>query len=908
MQLFRFTYLNLIFALIFAPLAPLRTEAQVRRVYDNGALGLVQLLRRLQTTASAMHTGAHPDDEDTALITRLARGDAARVVYLSLNRGEGGQNVIGAELFEPLGVIRTEELLQARALDGGQQMFTRVMDYGFSKTIGEAATKWGEERTLGDMVRAIRTFRPLVIFSRFSGTPADGHGQHQFAGYLTPLAFKAAADPTRFPEQIRAGLRPWQVRKFYVGQGFRDNRNPDLRVETGVYDPLLGRTYAEIAAEGRSQHKSQEMGSLELRGPASSGLRLVARADGITGDDKSFFDGVDISLKGIGKLSGLPDGLIDNDLTALQDAAERALRDYNPLMPARSVPALAQGLAAVRTARAKLPATDAGRDADFLLVQKETEFSQALQRAAGVVVDALAGAETITPNETAEVAVRVFVPAGADVKLGATTLNTPRGWTAETAPAPTPDANASPFRPRREEAQQATFFKVKVSADAMPTTPYWFGQPWPYTPELEPNTDPNYAPPPSAPRYIFRWPDDAPENNQPFAAPLMTAQTKMTIGGAEISVAQGVEYRLRDDIRGEVRRDVNVVPALSVALDTNLIIAPVASKPQPHRVAVRVTNYLNRAAKAQVRLSLPKGWQVAPEVGTVEFAKKEDSAAVVFNVTVPAKTKPGRYALAAQAVGADINTDIGTQSYEMKTIAYPHIRTHRYYVPSVAQVRVLDVQVAPGTVGYIMGTGDAVPQAIERLGLSVDMLRAEDLASGDLSKYQTIVVGIRASQVRPDFVANNARLLEYARNGGTLIVQYQQTEYVALKLMPFPASMTSAAGGTVRVVEEDAKITILQPQHPVFNFPNKITENDWAGWVQERNLYSFSTFDAQYTPLLEAHDAGEPASNGGMVYAKLGKGQYVYTSYAFFRQLPAGVPGAYRLWANLLSLGAAKTK
>lgn len=900
----RLVAVALAFLFVVAPLAPLRTNAQVRRVYDNGALGLVQLLRRLQTTASAMHTGAHPDDEDTALITRLARGDAARVAYLALNRGEGGQNVIGAELFEPLGVIRTEELLQSRALDGGQQMFTRVMDYGFSKTIGEAAVKWGEERTLGDMVRAIRTFRPLVIFSRFSGTPADGHGQHQFAGYLTPLAFKAAADPTRFPEQIRAGLRPWQVRKLYVGQGFRDTSAPPLRVETGVYDPLLGRTYAEIAAEGRSQHKSQEMGSLELRGPASSGLRLLARADGITGDDKSFFEGVDISLKGIGKLSGLPDGLIDNDLATLQDAAERALRDYNPLMPARSLPALAQGLSAVRAARAKLPATTAGQDADFLLAQKENEFSLALQRAAGVVVDALAGAETVTPGETTEVAVRVFVPAGADVKLGAPTLSTPQGWTAEVAPAPTPDANASPFRPRREEAQQATFFKVKVPADAMPTTPYWFGQPWPYTPELEPNTDPNYAPPPSAPRYVFRWADDAPENNQPFAAPLMTAQTKMTIGGAEISLAQGVEYRLRDDIRGELRRDVNVVPPLSVALDTNLIIAPVAPKPQPHRVAVRVTNYLNRAAKAQVRLSLPKGWQVAPEVGTVEFAKKEDSAAVVFNVTVPAKTKPGRYALAAQAYGADT----GTQSYEMKTIAYPHIRTHRYYVPSVAQVRVLDVKTAPGTVGYIMGSGDAVPQAIERLGLSVDMLRAEDLASGDLSKYQTIVVGIRASQVRPDFVANNARLLDYARNGGTLIVQYQQPEYIALKLTPFPASMTTAAGATVRVVEEDAKVTILRPEHPVFNFPNKINEDDWAGWVQERNLYNFSTFDAQYTPLLEAHDTGEPESKGGMVYAKLGKGQYVYASYAFFRQLPAGVPGAYRLWANLLSLGAVKTK
>jgi LmbE family N-acetylglucosaminyl deacetylase len=876
----RFTAFTLVFIFILAPLAPRCAEAQVRRVYDNGALGLGQLMRRLQTTASAMHTGAHPDDEDTPLITRLARGDGARVVYLSLNRGEGGQNVIGGELFEPLGVIRSEELLQSRALDGGQQMFTRVMDYGFSKTRAEAAEKWGEQLTLGDMVRAIRTFRPLVIFSRFSGTPADGHGQHQLAGYLTPIAFKAAADPAQFPEQIREGLRPWQARKLYVGQGFRDTAAPPVRVDTGVYDPLLGRSYAEIAAEGRSQHKSQEMGSLELRGAAASGLRLLARADGVNSDDKGFWDGVDTSIKGLGKVSGLPEGFLENQLITIQEAAERALKGYDALAPARSISALGYGLAAVRDARKSLANsnhkdTPAGQDADFLLAQKEAEFSEALQRAAGVVVDALANDETVVPGDAVNVAVKVFVPQGGEVRVGATTLRAPDGWKVDAAPEPTPDPNANPFRPTRESSAAAAYFTARVPNDAPPTTPYWLAKP--------------------RNGYVFDWPDNAPKN-QPFAGPLVVSDTKLTIGGSEITVSRGVQFRQRDEIRGEIRRELNVVPMLSVALDTNLIVAPVSSKPQTRRVAARVTSFARRAVKCNVELKLPPGWKAEPSLGAVDFTKKGDRAAAVFNVTVPANTKPGAYPIKAEA------SENRVYDQEMKQVAYPHIRTHRFYVPAAATAHVLDVKAAPVKVGYIMGTGDAVPEAIKRLNLDLTMLNEEDLASGDLSKYQTIVVGIRATQVRPDLVANNGRLLDYVRNGGTVIMQYQQQEYINLKVTPFPAQMAA------RVVDENAKITILQPQHPAFNTPNKITEDDWAGWVQERNLYSFTTFDSQWTPLLEAHDAGEPENKGGMMYAEIGKGKYVYTSYAFFRQLPAGVPGAYRLWANLLSLGANKTK
>lgn len=852
-------------------------RAQVRSQYDMGAAGLGQSLRRLQTIASAMHTGAHPDDEDTALIARLARGDSARVAYLSLNRGEGGQNIIGPELFEPLGVIRTEELLQSRRLDGGEQFFTRAMDYGFSKTRAEAAAKWGERLVLGDMVRAIRLFRPLVVISRFSGTPADGHGQHQLAGYLTPQAFRAAADPKEFPEQLAEGLRPWRALKLYVGQGFRENaaNPPTVRLDTGEYDPLIGRSYFEVAMEGRSQHKSQEMGLLELRGPQSSGLRLVESASKTEGMERSVFDGIDTSIRGIAKLSGLTEEIIGDELGDTQKAATRALAEYDALAPQKIIEPLADGLRAARKARAKLASAriseQARADADFMLARKEREFEESLRRAAGVEVDALASTETIAPGESLSVAVRAFVPAGAPVKVGEMRLRAPTGWTSETAPEPAPASTG--FRPTRETAAKAVYFTLAVPRDAQPTQPYWL----------------------NAPRegYLFRWADNVPKN-EPFGEPPLLAEADVEIGGARVLIVKPVQYRYADDIRGELRRVPSVVPALTVALDSDLIIAPIASLPRETRVAVRVTNHSRSPVEGDARLRLPAGWTARPAAAPFKLSKKGERTAVVFQVTVPRATKPGAYQLAAQA-----STGSGASfEQDMRVIAYPHIQTHRLYAPAVAAVRVFDFKVAPVRVGYVMGSGDQGPAAIERMGLKVTMLGEEDLSSGDLSRFDTIVVGVRASEVRPDFVANTSRLLDFVRAGGALIVQYQRPDYVDLGLAPFPAKMAA------RVTDETAPVRILQPQHQAFNFPNKIGPADWEGWVQERSLYNFTTFDPSYAPLIESRDEGEEAQRGGEVYAEIGRGKYVYTSYAWFRQLPSGVPGAYRLFANLISLSA----
>lgn len=874
----------LVLTLLAAMLAPgFVVRAQVRAIYDNGAAGLGLKIKRLQTTASMMHTAAHPDDEDSGLIARTARGDSARVAYLALTRGEGGQNVIGPELFESLGIIRSEELLQARRLDGAQQFFTRFMEYGFSKRREEAARIWDDKKVLGDMVRAIRLFRPLVITSRFTGTPADGHGQHQLAGYLTPIAYKAAADPNQFTEQFAEGLRPWQAKKLYVGQGFGPNaaNPPSVTVPTGVYDPLIGRSYFEIAMEGRSQHKSQEMGSLELRGKQQSGLRFL---DGVkVENEKGLFDGLDTSITGIAKLAGVTDGSLDTDLRGIQTAAAKALEDFDALNPSKSIAPLATGLQGVKAVRAKLASkTDnASKEADFFLKNKEKEFSEALLAAAGVVVDALADTETIVAGDSTNVSVRVFAPETSGVTVAGAVINAQKGWNATSQAEPVqPAGNA--FRPRNEASLAANFFKLTAPADAKPTQPYW----------LEHDRT----------NFTFDWSSAGMDKNMPFQGPIATAEVKLNVGGTEVTAWKPVVYRFADDIRGELRRDLNVVPAVTITLDSNLIIAPVSTAATKKRVVASITNNAPRDTKGSVSLQLPSGWSATPASSSFELKAKGEKTAVVFDVTIPANTKADSYNIPAVA-------QVGGASYglTMNEVAYPHMQTHRRYTQAAVAAKVIDVKVAPVRVGYVMGTGDRVPEAITLLGLPVTMLDERDLTTGDLSRFDTIVIGIRASQVRPDYVANNGRLLDFVRNGGTMIVQYQQQEFVRENLAPFPVKMESVINGTqrisnVRVVDENAPVTILAPTHVTMTTPNRIINSDWDNWVQERNLYSLTGLDPQYTALLSCADEGEPPVTGGLVHVKLGKGHWVYNSYSFFRQLPNGNPGAFRLFANLLSL------
>jgi LmbE family N-acetylglucosaminyl deacetylase len=850
-----------------------RADAQVRPIYDTGAAGLVQLLQRLQTTASVLHTGAHPDDEDSAFLARAARGDHARVAYLSLNRGEGGQNIIGTELFDALGVIRTEELLQARRLDGGEQFFTRTFDFGFSKRRAEAAMRWNEREVLGDMVRVIRMFRPLVINSRWGGTPADGHGHHQLAGYLTPLAFKAAADPNEFPEQLQEGLRPWQTKKLYSRP--LDESPATLQVQTGVFDPALGRTYAEIAFEGRSQHKSQNQGTIETLGPLASALRALEALVAVPKPEQSIFDGLDITVPGLAKLTGLPDGSLRAELSAIDNAARKALQDYQPLDPSRIVPPLVEGLKAARAARQVLssmtaPAPARG-DADFLLSMKEHDFVEAVTRAAGIVVDPLADTETVVPGGRVAVNVRVFLAQPSLASVTSMTVKVPSSWAVKSAG----DRDAPGGRFRREVPSSSARYDVSVPATAAFTQPYFLERPR--------QSD------------SYQWPQDSPKG-APFGSALLFGEVELKVGDVNLVASRPVEYRFADPIRGELRRPVSVVPQVTVGLDTALLVVPTGNAPRTQRLVARVTSGSPQALTGTVRLRIPAGWSVAPQEAPFSLKSDGEQTSVAFTVTAPATRRAGRFDIDAEA-----RVNGSTFSQDVEVISYPHIQTHRLYWPARTHADVIDLKVAPVKVGYVMGGGDEVPDAIRRMGIDVTMLDADTLTTGDLSRFDTIVVGIRASETRPDFVANNGRLLQYVERGGTLIVQYQQGEYIERNMAPYPVSQK----GNPRVTDETAPVTILTPTHSLFTFPNRITPEDFNGWVQERNLYAFADFDKRYTPLLETADTGEPPQRGGELYAAVGKGHYVYTAYAWFRQLPAGVPGAYRQFANLISLSKA---
>lgn len=880
-------FLALLVLVLLTPLA-----AQVRPVYSEGGAGLLQKLQRLTTTASAMHTGAHPDDEDSALIARLARGDHARVAYLSLNRGEGGQNILGPEFYEALGVLRTEELLQARALDGGEQLFTRVVDFGYTTNMEETERKWGRPVVLGDMVRAIRLYRPLVVASRFSGTEADGHGNHQLAGYLTPLAIEAAADPQQFPEHLAEGLRPWRVRKFYRGQRFRPEpgSEPTLMLPTGVFDPALGRTYFQIAMEGRSQHKTQEMGAPLLHGTQTSGLRLIEtwQTNPVTGDERSVFDGIDTSIAGLARLAGLPEGALSGPLGVMGEAATKAVDELDVRDPAGIVPHLVRGLTAAREARTALQgltaSAEAKAEADFLLEHKVRQYEEALLHASGVTLEAVSMAETIVPGGATTVSVRAFVPDGSAASVGAMELGVPggssdtsgaaAGWRITETEAPTPASTNMYARFFREQPTRVVHKAVTAPDNARPTQPYWL---------IESSNNEN----------VFTWPADGPKS-VPLGPPVLEGRFALNIGGAPVEVRVPVIHRQVDPVRGELRRPLVIVPALSVAITPGLDLVRLTERTTPRDVAVRVESQAPSAVDGEVVLDLPAGWTSEPAAVPFSIGQAGQGETARFRVTPARGAEVGEYRLAAKAKAN------GREYRErLRVLAYPHVQTHRIYEPATLEVQVVDLEVAPVTLGYIMGTGDEVPEGLRLMGVDVTLLTAADLASGDLAKFDTVMVGVRASEVRPDFVANIARLHDYVRNGGTLIVQEQHQVYTSKQLAPFPGEIGS------RVTDEEAPVTILQPEHPVFTFPNRIGPKDFEGWRQERNAYGFMKWDERYTPLLESHDPWDSEQKGALLYARMGKGHYVYSAYSWFRQFPDGVPGAYRIVANLISLGKA---
>ena len=892
---------SLVVLFLLAAFAVAAPAASAQQRPQGGVVDAALLLRQIDGSKRVLMIGAHPDDENSALLSTLARGMGAETAYLSLTRGDGGQNLIGPELMEGLGIVRTGELVAARTIDGGKQFFTRAIDYGFSKSADEAFLHWSRDELVRDAVWVIRVFRPQVIVSVFSGTPADGHGQHQAAGIVAQEAFRAAADPGRFPEQLTQ-VEPWQATKLFRNQRGDPGRTPLIVVETGAYDPVLGRSWYQIAMDGRSQHRSQDMGAAQPPGPRTTSLVLI---DAVrqTAPGAALFAAVDTSLAAIA--SALPAANRTGALAEIE-AYRAAIREAEGALsvtdPGRAVPPLARALGHLEVlarigggSRAQGPAVPRGRAENEVakVVAHHTAVAQrALLAAAGIVIDARTADDILVPGEETTVSVSVWNGGRYRVSLARPRAVAPAGWPvsvfAAAAASGQQPALADPNGARVDPGQLATWrFRVQVPATATPTDPYFMRQP--------------------RAGDFFTWPDDPSVHALPFDPPPLQAGAALELpieGRPEplrIELIDEAPYVGVAQAFGEFREPVLVVPAVSVELDEGSM-AWARGDLAPRQIAVRLRGYAQAGARGSVQLEAPAGWRVEPASVPFQVATPGALTSALFRVTPSAPggeaAPQGRVVLRAVASGEDGRRWDRT----VELIDYPHIRRVAYLTPAQVAISRIDIFVPRVRVGYIMGTGDDGYAALRQLGVDAELLTPQRVSAGDFAGFDAIVVGVRAYEVRPDLLAANARLLDFARAGGTVIVQYQQYQYARGGYAPFPVEISSPHD---RVTDEEAPVTMLEPESPVLSSPNRIGPEDWAGWVHERGLYFLGSWDETFVPVLEMNDPSEAPLRGSLLVAPLGEGVYVYTALAFFRQFPVGVPGAYRLLMNLIALEGA---
>jgi LmbE family N-acetylglucosaminyl deacetylase len=859
--------------LAFVVVVPGAAQLRVAPIGERpDSVTLELLLRKLSNTGTFMETDAHPDDEDNALLAMLGEGQGMRTALVTATRGDGGQNEIGPELGQALGVLRTEELLAVHRFDGAEQYFTRAIDFGYSFSVEESIQKWGHDEIVGDYVRQIRTIRPDVVAGFLCGGTAGGL-HHQASAQLTREAFRDAGDPSKYPDQIKAGLRPWQPVRYFCTDEASFGPNPPksadrITPDVSGFDPLFGLTYPALGLEARSMHKCQGTSQLLLL-PGQSQTRTyrLQEPDGAPAPP-TLFDGIDTSIVGLTRFAGSHDEpSLRTALVALQQTVIDAKAALSARGPAATVVPLGLGLRALRALRTDLRRLlgsneTVAAEVDFHLAQKERQFQDALVVASGTRLDALADDGVVTPGQSMKVSVYAAAGSTAPAELREVKL---AGFEGAMGTCAGPLAKAV-----------TCTASVKIPANTHLSTPYW-----------TPRTD--------ASRYDF-------EPDVPFGVPFrpspFVATFTLRIGEADVTVDRAVQYRYSDLFAGEKRSQLNVSPAFNVTVDPDIAIFPVAA-PRPKTIAVTVGNNQKGATSATAALQAPAGWQVTPASAPIAFAREDEKVTVTFTIAPPANA-PVSEALVKALVtgGSGVSSDAGYQVVE-----YPHIHPRHVVQTADARAKVLDVAIAPNLkVGYVMGVGDKVPDAIAQLGADLKMIDAQMLASGDLSQFDVIVLGVRAYERRDDLRANNQRLLAYADNGGTVIVQYQRTEFNQAQYGPYPANTSSE-----RVTDENAPMEILVPDDPVFNTPNKIGPADWTNWVQERGTYFMGERDSRYVDLLRSQDPftyNAGPKTGILIEAKVGKGRWLYTGLGLWRQLPAGVDGAYRLLANLLSLGS----
>ncbi len=849
---------------------------------DQGAAGVWQKLRKLQTTASALHTTAHPDDEHGGMLALLSRGQGVRMSMLTLNRGESGDNAVGPELFDAVGLIRTEELLVADRYYGvDRQYFTSMIDYGFSKRLDETLDKWGREHVLREVVRVIRTDRPFVVIARFQGNPRDGHGNHEAAGLITQEAFRAAADPAMFPEQLAEGLRPWQALKLYMG-GVRADEDWTLRVDTGVFDPVLGDSYQNVSRLGLSFQRSQTGGQfVPQAGPSVSYYKRLQSIVEAPAKEQTFFDGIDTTLPGIYRAlrRETPAGA-DAALRTIDREIAAAVEGFRMVAPSAAAPALARALAATRAA-----ATGLGADPDVasLLTIKEAQIQETLAASLGVAFTAFAqpagtreptgpgaafarpvGMPPVVPGQAFEVLAMFVNRSPVEVKGLRVALEGKGDW--KVAPAPEPRDGAA-------NVPVATRFTLEVPRTVALTRPYF---------TRTGIQDPRYTV------------SDATQAHRPSADPALTAVARFEVAGVPVVVRTPVTRLEANLPYGYDTRVLAVVPRIGVTMSPAQVVVPLGAGRKPVTLRTEILNNADGRSDGTIRLEVPAGWTVAPASQPFTFARAGERAHFSFIVTPPAlEDREYRIAAIASSGGQEFR-----EGYD--TIQKRDLETRYLYREAAASVRGVDVMVPAGLqVGYVMGVGDEVPAGLAQLGAEVQLLGAQDLASGDLGRFDAIMTGTRAYAVREDLKTYNRRLLDYAKNGGNLIVLYNTQELVPSQYAPFPAELPRNAE---EVSEEDSAVRILAPADPVFNRPNRITAADFDRWVEQRGSKFWSSWDAAYTPMIATQDRGQSPQSGGWLHAAYGTGHYTYFAYAFHRQLPYGVPGAYRLLANLLAL------
>jgi LmbE family N-acetylglucosaminyl deacetylase len=814
---------------------------------------------------------AHPDDEDTFLIAWLSRGRHVETAYLSLTRGDGGQNLIGNELGEALGVIRTEELLAARRVDGAQQFFTRAFDFGFSKDTLDTFRHWPRDSILGDVVQIVRAFRPHVIYAVFSGTPRDGHGHHQVSGLLAREAYRVAGDTVRFPTS-RYGPA-WTPLKLYGNARYDPTGGETMRFDVGEYSPLLGRSYAEIAGESRSQHKSQGFGAPQRKGPVFDMVRREAtRVNESTppSAERSMFDGIDTTWARFRSIARDSRALAALDSIPATLAAAR--RAFDAFRPASMVPLLVRALRLIEAACPQavdqdcvvargVARNDLRRDMGASFATLRTRLEEALWLASGLDVEAIVRRETSPLRTPLSVATSLY-NRGADTVWVSRIVPGALGPTVGSATA------LAPAGVWRDSAQVPSYLTATL------TQPAWLVRP--RIGDLYQSHDSIVVPPVS-----------------------YDVVVRFGRGADTVSVDRRTDaiYRFADPIRGEIRRSAAIVPAIAVTLGQQTQYVP-ANTEFTRDITVRLQSADERPRDARVRLLLPPGVVADSATRSVRLSSYDASATVSFRIR-------GRLPAGTQRIAAVAESDGGVFDTGYQLIDYDHIRRQRVYRPAVTTLSVVDMRI-PSTirVAYVSGVGDNVAPTLAQLGIPVTIIPAAEIARADLQPYTTVVIGPRAYEAHPELAAANPRLFDFARRGGTLVVQYGQNEMTQPGVMPFPITLGRPAD---RVTNEDVPVTIEAPNDKLLRSPNAIGAADFAGWVQERSLYMPRTFDERYRALLSMNDPGEPPNRGAILVTPLGQGMYVYTTLSFFRQLPAGVPGPARLFLNLLAAGIPAT-